>query len=283
MAADEKQRGSGMSDDKRDHGKPPAAAPAKPGAGTAPPSLSPNAAKSEMTRRGLDRDDDNKPGAMPTPNERALLRLNRGLVLLAAAVGLFVIVGAVLLLWQQMLIRNQLDQMYAESQKTDQALATAGRIADSTRKSADSLFDLERAYLLLDASASVLPKTVAAGTPVRLSFKNYGKTPATLHAVSGRYAYSPGPPSRLAAPQTGMAVPLVVADGGTAGPYDIALDITDADLARATRGDGTVVAQAVVVYADMTGETHQTDICVTYQFKTGGFETCPAVGLDSHN
>ena len=220
---------------------------------------------------------------MPTQGERALLRLARALMLLAVVILLFVIAGAALLFRQQLLIGNQLEQMQTVSKQTEQALTMAGHIADSAKKSADTMTDIERAYLLLDASASALPKTVASGTPMRLAFKNYGKTPATLHAVSGRYFYSAGPPTRLSAPQTNLAVPLVVTDGGAAGPYDIPLDINDSDLARASRGDGSVVAQAVLVYADVMGESHQTDVCFAYQFKTGQFETCAAVGLDTHD
>jgi hypothetical protein len=279
-----------VSEDKREHAKPavagakpatPPAAQAKPG--TAAPGASGNPAKSEQIRRDRDRDEDKPGGSTPTQSERALLRLGRALTALAFVILLFVIVGAVLLFRQQLLIGGQLEQMQIVAKQTEQSLTMAGRIADAAKKSADTMTDIERAYLLLDSSASILPKTVASGTPMRLAFKNYGKTPATLHAVSGRYFYSPGPPARLAAPQTGMAVPLVVTDGGAAGPYDIPLDINDSDLARATRGDGAVVAQAVLVYADVMGETHQTDVCFTFQFKTGQFETCAAVGLDSHN
>jgi hypothetical protein len=276
-----------VSDDKKEGAKPAAggakptaqAAPAKAGAGAA----SPNPAKTELTRRARDDEDEKPGGSLPTQGERSLLRLGRALTALAVVILLFVVVGAVLLFRQQLLIGQQLDQMQNAAKQTEQALTMAGHIADAAKKSAETLTDIERAYLLLDASASMLPKTVATGTTVRLTFKNYGKTPATLHTVAGRYYYSAGPPTRLTAPQSNMAVPLVVTDGGAAGPYDIALDANDADLARAARGDGSVVAQAVLVYADVMGESHQTDVCFAYQFASGQFEPCAAVGLDSHN
>ena len=75
----------------------------------------------------------------------------------------------------------------------------------------------------------------------------------------------------------------MIGDGGAAGPYDLAFDANDADLDKAKKGDGTVVAQALAVYADTFGEQHETAICFEYQFKTGAFAPCAVVGLDYHN
>lgn len=279
-----------MSDEKRDQpkptpggAKPSAASPGKTPAATGAPAAGSNPAKTELARRTRDLDDSKPGGPDLTPGERSLVRLGRALTALAVVILLFVIVGAVLLFRQQWLIGKQLDQMQDAAKQTDQALTMAGRIAESAKKSAETMTDIERAYVLLDASGSVLPKTIAGGATVRLAFKNYGKTPATLRTVVGRFYFSPGPPTRLTPPQSNLAVPVIVTDGGAAGPYDLPLDANDSDLARAARGDGSLVAQASLIYSDVMGETHQTDVCFTYQIKSNQFESCAAVGLDSHN
>jgi hypothetical protein len=274
-----------MAEDKREQAKP--AAGAKPGApapGAKPgaPAPASTAVKNELTRRGLDKESTNPDGPEQLV-ERALRRLGRGSMILAGAVGLFVVVGGILLTWQQSLIRGQLAAMRTVSTQTDQALANAGRLAEAAKKSADAVVDLERAYLLPDAAVTILPKTVAPGSPVRIGFKNYGKTPATLRSVTGHYAYSAGPPARLLPPQSDLPVPMVIGDGGTAGPYDLALDAGDADLDKARQGNGAMVVQALVVYADMFGEQHETAFCFQFQFKTSSFVPCPTAGLDYHS
>lgn len=232
-----------------------------------------------MARRGLDNDTVDKAESV---FESAMRRLGRGSMLLVGVIGLFVVVAAVLLFWQQTLIRGQLDAMKAVSTQTDQSLVAANRMAEAAKKSADAVVDMERAYLLIDSATSVLPKSIGAGNAARIAFKNFGKTPATLRAVTGRYGYAAGPATRLAPPQTNLPVPMVIGEGAAAGAYDLAFDATDAELDKAKKGDGTMVVQALAVYADMFGEQHETAVCFEYQFKSSAFVPCATVGLDYH-
>lgn len=264
-----------MTDDKKDAPKPTAGK---------PPGAVQSAAKAELARRGIG--DDEKPkraSAELSPAERAMVRLGRALMALAFVILLFVVVGAGLLYSQLTLMRGQLEQMQAAAHQNDQALAAATRIADAAKKSADSIPDIQRAYLLIDAASTALPKAIAAGAPARIGFKNYGKTPATLRGVAGRYYYSGGAPERIALPQSALPVTGAVADGGAAGPYDIALDATDQEIARAQKGEGTMVVQAVIGYVDLFGEAHETDICYAFDARTGGFAACADPQLNYHS
>lgn len=274
-----------MAEDRKDAPKP-APPSAKPGAPSGPATgAAPAAAKAELARRAADRNDDEgkpKKGELP-PAERAMLRLGRALTLLAVVILLFVIVGAGLLYGQLTLMRGQLDQMQAASRQNDQALAAAARIAEAAKKSADSIPDIQRAYLFIDATSTALPKTLAAAAPARIGFRNYGKTPATLRGVAGRYYYSAGAPGRITLPQSTLPVTSAVADGGVAGPYDIALDANDEEIARAQKGDGTMVVQALIGYVDLFGEAHETGICYGFDAKTGSFATCSDPQLNYHN
>ncbi len=273
-----------MADEKKEppkpaspHGKPAAAA--GPTTGGAP-----SAAKAELARRAADRngDEGKKKNELP-PAERAMQRLGRALILLAVVILLSVIVGAALLYGQLTLMRGQLGQMQAASHQNDQALATAARVAEAAKKSADSIPDMQRAYLLVDAAGTVLPKTLAANAPARIGFKNYGKTPATLRGVAGRYYYSAGTPGRISLPQSALPVTSAVADGGAVGPYDIALDASDEEIARAQKGDGTMVVQALIGYVDLFGEAHETGICFGFDAKAGAFAACSDPQLNYHN
>jgi len=254
-----------------------AASPAKPGAGAVQA-----AAKAELARRadpdGAKPDRDELPSA-----ERAMLRLGRALMLLSGVILLFAIVGAGLLGAQLVQMQGQLRQMQAASRQNDEALAAATRIADAAKRSADAIPDMERAYLLLDASATSLPKSVAAASPARLAFRNYGRTPAAVGTVAARYSYVAGAPAKIEAPKANLPLALTVAEGGAAGPYDVALDANDQDLARAQKGEGAIVVQAVVRYADLFGEPHETGVCFAFRFDAGAFAPCADAGLTYHN
>jgi len=241
-------------------------------------------ARAELARRGADRDEESEKGhSEPTPAERATKRLGFALMVLAFAILLFVLVGAALLGMQLTAMRGQLAQMQAAAHQAEEALQAAGRVADAAKRSADAIPDIERAYLFLDASSSELPKAVAAASPARIAFKNYGKTPATLRGVVGRYYYAPNVVAKMALPQAAMPLSSVVGEGAVAGPYDLPLDANDQDLDQAKKGQGALLVQAAVGYADLFGESHETGVCYAFKFDAGAFVPCPDAALNYHN
>ena len=273
-----------MADDKKDAPKPAA----KPSGDKPAPSAAPGAARAELEkregeRRGGERREEGAKKTPATASERAMTRLGWGLTLLAVAILLFAIVGGVLLFSQMSVMRAELEQIQAANHQNDQALAAANRMAEAAKKSADAIPDVQRAYVFVDAGQTALPKTVTAASVARIAFRNYGKTPATIGGVVGRYYYSPAPPVRMALAKASVPTANAVAEGGLVGPYDIPLDANDQDLARAAKGDGTMIIQAVIGYVDLFGESHETGLCYAFDAKAGAFAPCGEAALTYHN
>lgn len=133
------------------------------------------------------------------------------------------------------------------------------------RKSVDALPAVERAYVRFDYRESLSGmQNVRPGTPVKVWFRNYGKTPAECGASYCLFRYSPIEPPPHPGLNEQFAHFHTLAAGESFLLATPELAMTDEEHGIAMRAGGYLYLMAKVVYVDIFDQRHETAICYTW-------------------
>jgi hypothetical protein len=205
-------------------------------------------------------------------NEQETTKFNRFLVIIGA-LQLVVFVG-------------QLSVFSYQAWKLRQTVGATENAADAAKKSADSLRNIERAYVFIDyellkeRNAAIKVGGISRCKQIELVLKNFGRTPAVVNGINCKCHYWPNrylpetEPDSIKIP-SGIAI-------GSGSPWSIPANFEGAvsDIDNAMNGAGSIYLYGTIMYLDMFGEQRETGFCCEWNFAEGQFFMAPNTKLN---
>jgi hypothetical protein len=168
----------------------------------------------------------------------------------------------------------QLRLFYVQLRLIRQSLDPAQIAANAAKKSADSLRNIERAYVFIDYELlrernTALKEGGIRNKQIALVFKNFGRTPAVVNGINGKCLYSPNrylPKIESAS----MKIPSGIAIG-SGSPWSIPVFFagTQCHINEAMSGAGSIYLYGEIAYRDMLGEQTRDGILLRVELCSG--------------
>ncbi|MGC2223922.1 MAG: hypothetical protein WA624_17025 [Methylocella sp.] len=136
-------------------------------------------------------------------------------------------------------------------------------------------FAIERAYIFMDGVQRDRTKPLNPGYTITIGFKNFGKTPAVVHEVSGTCKYFAEPPPPVLNVTIQLPMDLVVGRGEHAGDFPASLVATNDEIAKARSGSGSIRCIYNIDYSDVREIHHVAGVCLVYDFGVNFYIFCP--------
>jgi hypothetical protein len=160
--------------------------------------------------------------------------------------------------------------------------------ANAGKQSADSLRNIERAYVFIDyellrvRNAALKIGGISPRKQIELVFKNFGRTPAVVNGINCKCFHWPNrylPEIEAVSIKfpSGIAI-------GSSSPWSVPaiFDGTQRDINDAMSGAGSIYLYGKVAYLDMLGEQRETGFCCEWSFAEGQFFMAPNTKLNYH-
>jgi hypothetical protein len=132
-----------------------------------------------------------------------------------------------------------------------------------------------RAYVFQDRITVARP--IEPDSEVTIGFKNFGQTPAVVRTAPATCRYYVSPPDPIVSDEiTEFNSVLIAGAGEHFMDLGRTLRVTDTEIGRARKGDGSIRCIFNVNYTDVVGESHVAGLCLTYVYVSsqGGFIVC---------
>ena len=164
-------------------------------------------------------------------------------------------------------------------------LRAAKLSADAAKKSADALPEVERAYLFFEACIMhdlrpLRAGETTAGFNVRISLKNYGKTPAIINGIRKDVCYVGNSDPHGIPDKTASISPELVLAAGETKKIETILVITSEDYNHALDRIGQIFLISNATYKDIFGNPHRTGACFQFDPVLGQWSVCPDKALN---
>lgn len=165
---------------------------------------------------------------------------------------------------------------------------TSRTAAEAAKKSADSLRNIERAYVFIDyellreRNEAIKVGGISPYKQIELVFKNLGRTPAIVSGINCKCLYWPN--SHLPEMKAdSIKIPSGIAIG-SGSPWSIPaiFEGTLCDINEAMSGAGSIYLYGEIAYLDMLGEQRVTGFCCEWSFAEGQFFMAPNTKLNYH-
>jgi hypothetical protein len=160
--------------------------------------------------------------------------------------------------------------------------------ANAAKQSADSLRNIERAYVFIDyellreRNAAIKGGGISPYKQIELVFKNFGRTPAIVNGINCKCLHWPNRhlPEMKA---DSMKIPSGIAIESSS-PWGIPaiFEGTQCHINEAMIGAGSIYLYGKITYLDMLGEQCETGFCCEWSFAEGQFFMAPNTTLNYH-
>jgi hypothetical protein len=157
--------------------------------------------------------------------------------------------------------------------------------ANAAKQSADSLRNIERAYVFIDYELlrernTALKEGGIRNKQIALVFKNFGRTPAIVNGINYKCLYwqnryLPEMKADRKEIPSGIAI-------GSGSPRDFPafFEGTQCHINEAMSGAGSIYLYGEIAYLDMLGEQRETGFCCEWNFAEGQFFMAPDTKLN---
>jgi hypothetical protein len=162
-------------------------------------------------------------------------------------------------------------------------LKATEKAANAARDAARASPRIERAYVFLDGDG-MRCKTEGGEMliNINLAFRNFGKTPATIGGINGRYFYSLNRYIDRLSAKDGEVPPGIIIGPSKPWAAPAKLNATIQEIQEAEDGSGYLYLCVELLYVDIFGESHITGFCWEANVETGGFTLSPNNELNYH-